>query len=405
MTTIELDFKRPKSEKRKGCCAILIRRGGKSKLLPTPIKVYPHEWDGKRKHIIPENAAPYRVKEVSKGKEWLENLRNALLDIISRLDERKSGYTLKDILRLLEKWTMGGSFFTLVESRVAHLRDSGQKHTADNYLCALNAFKEFRRQKDVPTVELTANIIKDFQNHLVKKGLKMNTVSVYNRNLRAVYNYAVDEEIVKEDKRPFRKAFTGQEKTRKRAVRGDVVKRLIALPLGDDRLSLAKDLFLFSIYTQGMAFVDLARLTESNIKNGRLVYRRSKTNQSLEMDLFSPALQIIRKYRESAKGNPYLFPILYNVAKGRSVEYGTALRSYNRRLRMISAILGLAKPLSSYTSRHTWASLAKWNGVREEVISEAMGHNSLETTTIYLASLDVEVVSSANKTVITSLMA
>ena len=87
----------------------------------------------------------------------------------------------------------------------------------------------------------------------------MNTVSLYNRVLRAAYHYALDAEIISMDKRPFRKSFTGREKTRKRAVESDIIKRLTKLRLSSNSwLSFSRDLFLFSIYMQGMPFVDMA---------------------------------------------------------------------------------------------------------------------------------------------------
>lgn len=173
------------------------------------------------------------------------------------------------------------SFFTLTESRIAHFRAVGQESTADNYRCALCCFREFRRQRDLSLAELTSDVMKLFQQHLQQKGLSMNTISLYIRCLRASYNYALDEELLREDRHPFRKVFTGVEKTRKRAVREEVVRQLMALDLSDaPPLDVARDMFLFSIYAQGMAFVDMAHLTADNLSDGRLTYKRRKTGRS-----------------------------------------------------------------------------------------------------------------------------
>ena len=122
-------------------------------------------------------------------------------------------------------------FCRLVVERIGHFERLGKKKTADNYACALRHFRQFKRGKDIAVEELSAAEMIDFQAYLISEGLKMNTVSLYNRELRAVYHYALDEEIIQTDRRPFRKSFTGRERTRKRAVDGGVVKRLVPFPL------------------------------------------------------------------------------------------------------------------------------------------------------------------------------
>lgn len=407
MTTIELDYQRPKSERRKGTCRILLRQAGKTKVTPVSVKIYTHEWDDTAKGIRTEEAAtPSRLKELQRSKKLLAEETALLTDIVSQIESGKNvsgNSTFAEILRQRDRYMLERSLFSFMECRIARLLDTGQDSTAENYRNALNCFREFRKKKDLPLSELTCNIMKDFQRYMQKKGLAMNTISLYNRNLRAAYNYALDDGLLDKDLRPFRKVFTGRERTRKRAIREDVVKRLIAEPLaGHPELAFARDLFLFCIYAQGMAFVDVSRLTETNLSGKRLTYKRSKTCRRLEVELPECALQIIGRYHEA--DNPYLFPILYSMETGRTTSYRTALREYNKRLHRLSARMGLEKPLSSYVARHTWASLAKWNGVNDTIISEAMGHTSVATTIIYLASLDTDAISTANHTIITSLM-
>lgn len=311
--------------------------------------------------------------------------------------------TLSSRICMRERLKFQQSFVELVEFRIRQLRDSGRGCTANNYACALHLLKEFMEYSTLPTVELNSNIMKDFQRYMIARNLSMNTISLYNRNLRAAYNYAIEEGIVEVNRNPFRKVFTGQEKTRKRALRKEVVKQLVEMPLpSTGKMNFVRDLFLFSIYTQGMPFVDLAHLTLNNLRGEQLVYKRHKTNQSLRIDLPDCAREIIRRYHEV--DNDYLFPILWSSTQRKAVRYDTALRMYNKKLHMISVRLGLTHPLSSYVARHTWASLAKWNGINNMVISEAMGHSNLETTTIYLASLDPGIIADANNTVINSIM-
>ena len=153
------------------------------------------------------------------------------------------------------------SFFNLIEQRILYFERLDKKKTASNYICAFKHFKRFRGDQDIAIEDLTVGQMKDFQSYLIGEGLRMNT-----------YNYALDEEIIQMDKRPFRKSFTGQEKTRKRAVDGGVVKRLAILSLIDkEMLGFARDLFLFSIYMQGMPFIDMAYLKKEQVRNGCIV--------------------------------------------------------------------------------------------------------------------------------------
>lgn len=407
MTTIELDYQRPKSERKKGTCRILLRQAGKTKATPVSVKIYTHEWDDKTKGIRTEAAAtPSRLKELLRSKTLLAEETALLTEIVLRIESGKkvpSNRIFAEILRQRDRCLLERSLFSFLEYRIVRLRETGRDSTAENYRSALNCFREFRKKKDLPLSDLTCNIMKDFQHYMQRKGLAMNTISLYNRNLRAAYNYALDDGLLNENHRPFCKVFTGRERTRKRAVKENIVKRLIAEPLaGQLELAFARDLFLFCIYAQGMAFVDVSRLTEANLSGKRLTYKRSKTGRKLEMELPECALQIIGRYREA--GNSYLFPILYSKKTDRATSYQTALREYNKRLHRLSDRIGLEKPLSSYVARHTWASLAKWNGVNDTIISEAMGHTNVATTTIYLASLDTDAISAANHTIIASLM-
>lgn len=296
-------------------------------------------------------------------------------------------------------------FFRLVAERIVCYTANGQNKTAANIRCALKHFVAFRKGEDIGVEELSVNLIKDFQNYLIReKRLKMNTVSLYMRMLRAVYNYAVDEEIIDEDKRPFRKAYTGQERTRKRALPKGMVEKLIVLRLDDPVLEFTRDMFLFSIYMQGMPFVDIAHLEKSQVREGYIVYQRRKTNRTLRVKIDLQAQRIIDKYWVEDRDSPYLFPILTRGENGVPGNYNSALRLYNKRLKRLSGMMQLAEPLTSYVSRHTWASLARSYGISDTIISEAMGHTDVKTTTIYLAALDSNRIAGANRRLIASLM-
>ena len=350
---VDFVFKNPGTEKRKGTCCICIRYGNRIKVLATPVRIYSYEWDEETKKIKLDISRPKRYGELLKEKELLEEERDLFYVVIKQLQSVKKNYTLKDILILQERWKLKRSFFSLVLLRIEYFKGQGKDSTAENYSSALKNFQSSRKSKDLAISELSINLMKDFQRFMKNKGLQMNTISLYMRHAGSAYNYALDEELIEENRRPFHKVFTGVEKTRKRAVKEDTVKQLISMRFEQEKpLELARDMFLFSIFTQGMVFVDVAHLSEENIRNRILYYKRHKTGQQLEIFILPCVQEIINKYGRRDSDNPYLFPILYNEKKGKPIKYHTARREYNTRLRLVSERLGLAKPLSSHCFRH-----------------------------------------------------
>jgi len=140
----------------------------------------------------------------------------------------------------------------------------------------------------------------------------------------------------------------------------------------------------------------MANLRETNLKNGYLVYARSKTKQVLNIKVEKCIEEIIERYKNLTIGN-YILPIYTE----QHYDYNRYLRTYNKRLERISGMLNLEKPLSSYVSRHSWATIALRKGVSVEVISEGLEHENETTTRIYLASIGQSVVDLANAKIIT----
>lgn len=249
---------------------------------------------------------------------------------------------------------------------------------------------------------ITGTLMKSFEAYLRNKGNSMNTISFYMRILRATYNYAVTREWVTTPQTPFKGVYTGVEKTIKRAANAKTIRSLVHLDLTwSPKLDLARDMFLFSIYMRGMSFVDLAHLRKENIQDGVLVYRRRKTNQQLHILLPDCAKSIVEKHTPKVKETPYLLPVLRTDNR---MEYDNALRLYNRCLNKLAGLVGMKGRLTSYVARHTWATLAKNQGIGIHVISEALGHTSEQTTRIYLDSINSQLVNQANDKVINLLL-
>ena len=166
-------------------------------------------------------------------------------------------------------------------------------------------------------------------------------------------------------------------------------------------MDFARDMFMFSFYTRGMSFIDMAYLKHTDLRNGILSYRRKKTNQQLFIRWEKPMQDIINKY--DSTDSIFILPIIKRKDMDYRRQYINAAHFINQKLKKLGEQLNLSISLTSYVARHTWASIAKSKNISMSIISEAMGHDSESTTRIYLASLDSSIIDKANSIVFNSL--
>lgn len=278
-----------------------------------------------------------------------------------------------------------------------------KKRTKEIYLTALRSFMEFRQGKDVGLDKIDSDMVLEYESYLQDvRGISRNSSSFYMRALRAVYNRAVDAGVVA-DCCPFKHVYTGVDRTVKRALPLKSIRKIMNLDLSDrPRTAFARDLFMFSFYTRGMSFVDMAYLRKSDLRNGVLTYRRRKTGQLLQIKWERCMQAIIERHGNGADG--YLLPIITKEGCDARQQYLGAICATNVFLKEVGVAAGISQPLTTYVARHSWASIAKQKNVPLSVISEGMGHDNEKTTRIYLAALESSAVDKANSTVIKALM-
>lgn len=289
------------------------------------------------------------------------------------------------------------TFFMFIKQRIEQLRQSGNKRTQETYQAAFNKFARFRNGIDLQLSALTPEVIDKYQCYLRANNLSMNTVSFYMRILRAIYNRAIDEGLIT-DCHPFRHAYTGQPKTLKRALSVETMHQICQLPLHDPQLAFARDMFLFSFYTRGMAFVDMAYLRRSDIHDSVLTYKRRKTGQLLTIKWERQMQNIADRYPNPSTG--YLLPFITKENGKERNQYRRFQTHINKQLKVIAQQIGLSTNLTMYCARHTWATIARELEVPMGVISRAMGHENERTTEIYVRSIDINTVDKANARII-----
>ena len=167
--------------------------------------------------------------------------------IVHQLENRKGTYTADDIVASFQSNTEGQSLFNFMQGIIARLKQMGKIRTAENYSCTLKSFMQFRGDRDVLLSEIDSDLMQLYEAYLHGKGAVRNTSSFYMRILRAVYNRALEKELM-EQRNPFRHVYTGVDKTVKRAVPLSAIKRMknLDLPL-QPNLEFARDMFLLSL--------------------------------------------------------------------------------------------------------------------------------------------------------------
>lgn len=293
------------------------------------------------------------------------------------------------------------SLFHFMTGIITRQRMMGKHRTSETYRATLRSFVHFREKTDINFPEIDSELMLTYESWLHGRGVSKNSSSFYLRILRAVYNRATEEGLT-EDRHPFRHVYTGVDKTVKRAIPFRSIKKIKHLNLsGKPSLDFARDLFLFSFYTRGMSFIDMARLKKKDLQSGILTYRRQKTGQLLFIKWERCMQDFIDKHPADPAG-PYLLPILTHPYDNHR-QYHNIITRINRHLKKIGRMANLPIPLSLYVARHSWASIARSKHIPLSVISEGMGHDSERTTQIYLASLDKAKVDRANKMILKDL--
>lgn len=403
MATIKMKLRTSSVEGKEGVLYYQVIHNRVAKQISTGYKVYPHEWDTARSGITTKSAITTERREYLLAlKENLVKDMTRLKGIVFRFEASGTVYTAENVVERFSVSTEKDGLMVFAQNQIRELRQIGKTRTAETYACAMNSFSRFRKENDVSLEEVNDRLMMEYENYLSSCGICPNSSSFYMRNLRAIYNRAVEKGLTLQ-RYPFKHVYTGVDKTVKRAVPLKAIRQIRDLDLVlEPQTDYARDIFMFSFYTRGMSFVDMAFLKKSDLQNGILSYRRRKTDQQLFIKWEKPMQEIVNKYDTS--GTPYLLPIIRKTDTDEHRQYKNAVHLVNDKLKKLGAQLGLSVPLTSYVARHAWASIAKSKNISLATISEAMGHDSEKTTRIYLASLDSSVVDKANSLILKSLL-
>ncbi|MFN8308816.1 MAG: site-specific integrase [Chitinophagales bacterium] len=309
--------------------------------------------------------------------------------------ENEKDFTVEQLRAQLKNSTKKTSVYSYFEKVKEKLQKEGRLNYRDIFNSTYKNLYKFREGKDFYFGDITQTFISDFVAFLKEQNVKDNSIFVYLRTFKTLINYARTEHLVKEGFNPFKEisfAKYRKIKTAKRAIRNDRTQEIEQLSLEmETRLWHSRNYFLFSYYTMGTNFTDLAHLTWEQIGKDVMSYTRQKTKREYSIPLNSKAKEILSYYRKNNR-DKYVFPILseelHVLPSQKFHRVKRVLKELNADLKTIGGKLGMEDHLTSYVARHTAATTLKRAGQPVQVIKELMGHDSERTTEIYLEQLD-----------------
>lgn len=271
-----------------------------------------------------------------------------------------------------------------MQSVITQKEKENSPGTAHVYRSTLRRVLAFTGGRPLRFSGLTAHWLRSFQSILLRGGLKWNTISTYMRMLRAVYSRAADEGLIEANARLFKCVYTGVRSTVKRALEEDELCYIRLSTPSSSETDRARRIFLLLFMLRGIPFVDLAFLRPCDLCGDTLTYRRRKTGTPISVRVEPEAMRLIDSLRSQSPSSGYLLSILDGADGTNDYRlYCSALRRLNYSLVRLSVSLGGDMRLSSYSARHSWASIANFRHYDSELISNAMGHSSVKVTETY----------------------
>lgn len=400
MASIRIKFRPSTVNGKDGTLFFQIIHRRKVRQVYTGLHISDMEWiEDESSVIIPSGVPQERARYLCSIKEILKGNLDKLQSVISVLDNKGIPYTVHDIVTAYNNthYIVAG-MVSFTRMLIEELIGIGKKATVRRFDATLNSLLRYTDGNEVEWKELTSTFVLGYENFLINRGLCRNTTSFYMRNLRSIVNRAVEQDF-EVPRNPFRHVYMGVDKTLKRAVSLDIIRRIRDIDLsGRPSLDFARKVFMFAFYTRGMSFVDIAFLKKSDLHNGVITYYRRKTRQQMMVKIEPETRVIIDSFGKNETA--FLLPIITDETSDPELQYENAYFRINRNIQKIGNILGLETKLTLYVARHSWASIAHSNNVALSTISKAMGHDSEKTTVIYLQSLDTSSVDKANKDII-----
>lgn len=398
--SIYLDTRRMKSD---GTCLLkmAVRAKKLARYISLDIYLSPDQWDDETKSVKENHPMQTKLNlAISRKLHLAESvmINYAVQDKDPSVDEAADA--VREILgkpkiEKVEKPvtnTFGARFERFADSRPKPKTQEVYRHTMNRLDLLMNGWRELTFD------EINIDWLKKFDNELEKTGAAVNTRNIHFRNIRAVFNEAMDDEITKNY--PFRKFKLKTVETEKRSLTVEQLRMLWNYPCEEYQRPYL-DMFKLMFMLCGINMIDLFNL--KGLVNGRVVYDRAKTGRHYSIKVEPEAMAIIERY----KGTDWLLNIhdRYKSHTNYGKDMNDALQSIGEWHRLPGRggkkeLHPLFPGLSTYWSRHTWATIAAEIDVPDAVISQALGHRPENRVTDIYIRRNPKKVDDANRRVL-----
>lgn len=389
MARLKLHLDRRPTKDGKRHIKILISHNTTTALFPTDIFVRPEHWedgDSETEPHVKKTCLGYKLMNdilVEKFGVAQEQVNTLAFDGV--LQTFKTATDLKNHIQAQMDGKGGEGSLVAVhfDKFIARRNKAGTANAYKETLAKITKYSDVRKLR---FEDITVAWLKNFETKLRRDGLAVNSIARHLRDIRAVYNDAIDYDVASLATYPFRRFKITHEATAKRSLTIDQLRQLRDYPC-EPHQEKYRDLFLLIFYLGGINMIDLLNLKE--ITNGRIEYKRAKTSTLYSIKVEPEAQAIIDKYR----GKNYLISPLDSYA-----DHKNFLHRMNRNLQEIGTVeilpgrggkkkkTGVFPDLSTYWARHSWASVAAELEIPIETISAMLGHGvGSKVTSVYVA--------------------
>ena len=284
---------------------------------------------------------------------------------------------------------------------IKELKESGRLGSENFYTYSRDSVKKFVGDKRLSFKSINIQFLKKYEAHMLLKGDALTTVAMYLRCLRFLYNNAIKEGIVRQQDYPFGrgKYEIPQPQNIKKALKLSDIGKIFNYQPESEQESYYRDIWMFSYLCNGINLKDICLLKYSDFQGDHIYFRRAKTintnrnSKPIDIIVTDEVRQIIDRWgNKPVQPDNFIFPVLTNdlSAEKKHADIAQAVQMTNRYIRRIAKKIGIEANVTTYTARHSFATVLKRSGVNVTYISEALGHSDIKTTENYLDSFEVE---------------
>ena len=401
---ISLDKRRPKKDKTFPL-VLRISVNGKSRDIPLGYSIAEEEWNTRTQSI--KKSAPSQEILNARIKELRVKYLGKILEYESANQHPISAQELKNHIILVEKAIPRVSVASFWQQEIDHMQKADRNGGARTYMETLVAIQKVRSLQ-IPFECIDYMFLKEVEAELISREVKINSIGLYFRTLRAVYNKAIHAKEASYEHYPFRTYKIRKEPTRPRVLTFEELRNFFNAEI--DKSSWLYDSWLMGklmFMLIGINFKDMVLMTEKQIQDGRVVYARAKTKRHYSIKLLPEAIEIINYFKGRSE-HSILAKITIEQLQDK-IRLPLVLRQankvYNKHLQKIGNLLGTKEKISGYVFRYSYANLARNLGYSKDVVGQALGHShGLAVTSGYLLDFDNDVIDKMNQHICNSVI-